>query len=84
MIPRTWQKVRDMFDGSYRYETSKLKVILDGLMNAGMPQYMSVLEYSYSRNIALVVSTVKTLNIGTPGLTTVVVLNIKQFNFTMQ
>ena len=29
-------------------------------------------------------STVKTLNIGTPRLTTVVVLNIKQFNFTMQ
>ena len=28
--------------------------------------------------------TVKTLNIGTPRLTTVVVLNIKQFNFTMQ
>ena len=30
------------------------------------------------------VLTVKTLNIGTPRLTTVVVLNIKQFNFTMQ
>ena len=29
-------------------------------------------------------TTVKTLNIGTPRLTTVVVLNIKQFNFTMQ
>ena len=29
-------------------------------------------------------STVKTLNIGTPRLTTVFVLNIKQFNFTMQ
>ena len=28
--------------------------------------------------------TVQTLNIGTPRLTTVVVLNIKQFNFTMQ
>ena len=28
--------------------------------------------------------TVKTLNIGTPRLTTIVVLNIKQFNFTMQ
>ena len=27
---------------------------------------------------------VKTLNIGTPRLTTIVVLNIKQFNFTMQ
>ena len=47
-----------MFDGSYRYETSKLKLILDGLMNAGMPQYLSVLEYSYSRNIALVVSSI--------------------------
>ena len=58
MIPRTWQKVRDMFDGSYRYETTKLKMVLDGLMNAGMPQYLSVLEYSYSRNIALVVSSV--------------------------
>ena len=45
-----------MFDGSYRFETGKLKLILDGLMNAGMPQYLSVLEYSYSRNIALVVS----------------------------
>ena len=45
-----------MFDGSYRYEMSKLKLILDGLLNAGMPQYLSVLEYSYSRNIALVVS----------------------------
>ena len=29
-------------------------------------------------------NTVKTLNIGTPRLTTVVFLNIKQFNFTMQ
>ena len=28
--------------------------------------------------------TVKTLNIGTPRLTTVVVLNIKQFDFTTQ
>ena len=28
--------------------------------------------------------TVKTLNIGTSKLTTVVVLNIKQFNFTMK
>ena len=28
--------------------------------------------------------TVKTLNIGTPRLATVVVLNIKQFNFTMK
>ena len=28
--------------------------------------------------------TVKSLNIGTPRLTTIVVLNIKQFNFTMQ
>ena len=65
-MPRTWQKVEEMFDGSYRYETSKLKLILDGLMNAGMPQYLSVLEYSYSRNIALVVSiTVKVLNFRT-------------------
>ena len=30
------------------------------------------------------VNTVKTLNIGTPRLTIIVVLNIKQFNFTMQ
>ena len=29
-------------------------------------------------------NTVKTLNIGTPRLTTVVVLNIKQFDLTMQ
>ena len=29
-------------------------------------------------------STVKTLNIGTPRPATVVVLNIKQFNFTMK
>ena len=29
-------------------------------------------------------SIVKTLNIGTPRLATVVVLNIEQFNFTMQ
>ena len=28
--------------------------------------------------------TVKTLKIGTPRLTTVVVLNIKQYDFTMQ
>ena len=28
--------------------------------------------------------TVKTLNIGTPRLNTVAVLNIKQFNFTMK
>ena len=31
-----------------------------------------------------VVITVKTLNIGTPRPATVVVLNIKQFNFTMK
>ena len=40
-----------------------------------------------SRSLALFIKgkcTVKTLNIGTPRLTTVVVLNIKQFNFTMQ
>ena len=30
------------------------------------------------------IGTVKTLKIGTPRLTTVVVLNIKQFNSTMQ
>ena len=30
------------------------------------------------------VGTVRTLNIGTPRLTIIVVLNIKQFNFTMQ
>ena len=29
-------------------------------------------------------TTVKTLNIGTPRLATIVVLNIKQFNFTMK
>ena len=29
-------------------------------------------------------NTIKTLKIGTPRLTTIVVINIKQFNFTMQ
>ena len=38
--------------------------------------------YAYSRWVSHV--TVKTLNIGTPRPTTVVVLNIKQFNFTMK
>ena len=36
--------------------------------------FFSLLQYYYS-------ITVKTLNIGTPRLTTIVVLNIKQFNF---
>ena len=35
-------------------------------------------------NDIIKLTTVKTLNIGTPRLTTVVVLNMKQFNFTMQ
>ena len=34
--------------------------------------------------LLLMALTVKTLNIGTPRLTTKVVLHIKQFNFTMQ
>ena len=42
--------------------------------------------YNLNKGVSLIkiLSTVKTLNIGTPRLTTVVVLNIKQFNFTMQ
>ena len=35
-------------------------------------------------SLIFTINTVKTLNIGTPRLTTVVVLNIKQFNFTMK
>ena len=38
----------------------------------------------YERNAYGSSSTVKTLNIGTPRLTTVVVLNIKQFNFSLK
>ena len=34
--------------------------------------------------ITVIPTTVKTLNIGTPRPATVVVLNIKQFNFTMK
>ena len=34
-------------------------------------------------NSNIILITVKTLNIGTPRPATVVVLNIKQFNFTM-
>ena len=34
--------------------------------------------------LILLSDTVKTLNIGTPRPATVVVLNIKQFNFTMK
>ena len=84
-MPRTWQKVEEMFDGSYRYETSKLKLILDGLMNAGMPQYLSVLEYSYSRNIALVVSiTVKVLNFRTLKMFVVINLKLQQRGFSIE
>ena len=36
------------------------------------------------RTVHYAQSTVKTLNIGTPRLNTVAVLNIKQFNFTMK
>ena len=36
------------------------------------------------RMFVCVTITVKTLNIGTPRLNTVAVLNIKQFNFTMK
>ena len=43
---------------------------------------LCVLELEDLTNESL--NTVKTLNIGTPRLTTIVVLNIKQFNFTMQ
>ena len=42
------------------------------------------LRYQFLRYRELMINTVKTLNIGTPRLTTVVVLNIKQFNFTMK
>ena len=36
------------------------------------------------KNGLVVPTTVKTLNIGTPRRATVVVLNMKQFNFTMK
>ena len=42
------------------------------------------LEKSTSKDERNKSVTVKTLKIGTPRLTTVVVLNIKQFDFTMQ
>ena len=41
-------------------------------------------ERGYGEGEWLLTTTVKTLIVGTPRLTTVVVLNIKQFNFTMQ
>ena len=50
-----------------------------------------ILHYSKCRDVYLfkvgmakILITVKTLNIGTPRPATVVVLNIKQFNFTMK
>ena len=49
---------------------------------------MKLVKASHSGSVSIdlkgqIMFTVKTLNIGTPRLTTVVVLNIKQFNFTM-
>ena len=41
-----------------------------------------ILSYENLRNLPWI--TVKTLNIGTPRPATIVVLNIKQFNFTMK
>ena len=42
-----------------------------------------IIEYSLNLELCkLIWDTVKTLNIGTPRPATVVVLNIKQFNFT--
>ena len=50
---------------------------------------LSIIHSSFAHkwtptSYASIQSTVKTLKIGTPRLTTVVVFNIKQFDFTMQ
>ena len=41
-------------------------------------------SYEMAMNVSTVYHTVKTLNIGTPRPATVVVLNLKQFSFTMK
>ncbi|XP_053374768.1 lysosomal-trafficking regulator-like isoform X2 [Mercenaria mercenaria] len=51
---KAWQRVRERFTNTVRLPHTKLKVLLDSVMNAAMPQFVSLLEYSYSRNIALV------------------------------
>ena len=62
-----------------QYEICKIRVLEMVLNGIGTPPAFLPL-FTKENNCC----TVKTLNIGTPRLTTVVVLNIKQFNFTMK
>lgn len=53
---KVWQKVRDRFSHTVKLSSAKMKTILDSIISAAMPQFVPLLEYSFSRNIALVVS----------------------------
>jgi len=48
--------MRDRFSHTVKLSSAKLKTILDTVLSAAMPQFVPLLEYSFSRNIALVVS----------------------------
>ena len=52
--------------------------------NRGTLSRKASLSFPYAPIFRVIIGTVKTLNIGTPKPATVVVLNIKQFNFTMK
>ncbi|XP_052767805.1 lysosomal-trafficking regulator-like isoform X2 [Mya arenaria] len=49
-----WHKVKERFSQPLRLQSTKLKTILDAFLTAAMPQYKPLLEYSFSKNIALV------------------------------
>ena len=51
---------------------------------AAVIRALRVMKQLQTVNDIMSKNTVKTLNIGTPRLNTVAVLNIKQFNFTMK
>ncbi|KAL4238058.1 hypothetical protein ACF0H5_002769 [Mactra antiquata] len=51
---KTWHKLKDHFTHAERLDSTKLRTILDAVMNAAMPQFVSLMQFSYSRNIALV------------------------------
>ena len=69
---------------SVRYDKFLCKIL------KGLTKLLQILLLNYSRDAFKSLgclypgNTVKTLNIGTPRPATVLVLNIKQFNFTMK
>ena len=54
------------------------------LAEVWMDEYKNYYYERFNHDLVRNIATVKTLNIGTPRLTIVVVLNVKRFNFTMK